>query len=317
MELLEKVIKQIFPHRTVETIKPQNTRPGNEVGFVTFADGESFFIKTAVDTNQRLAREIAATRYAEATCPIEVPNVLDASPDGSPPYLAMTPLPGTPLNDPWTDGEDREVLLREAGRTIAGVHNVEFDTPGRIVGGDSTGLELTDETWTETLCKTIEWRAEDWFADRFEDIPERLVEVLRDAAPLLDDVDATLLHGDCSRINIHLHPNGLLDWERALVGDPAFDLVDTYGHLIDQVDVEESERDPLKNALYEGYRERAGDLPSGLAEREPLYQAVAYLLVPQTFEDWSANVDRPNNELAEDIRAEFDSRLDKARQSNS
>lgn len=313
MEILETAVSHAFPDRSIAEIERRNTRPGNEVGRVTLADGSVGFVKTATDTDRRLVREIAATRFAAANCPIEVPDVLGFDTGDSPPYLATARLPGTPLNEPWTNGRERAPLLRQAGRTLAGVHQARFEGPGRIVGGDENGLERTDETWTGALCETIKWRADDWFAERFSDVPERLVETLRDAEPVLEGADARLLHADCSRINVHLDPNGVLDWERALVGDPAFDLVDTYGHLVDQVDVDESDRPALKRALYEGYREGAGNLPAGLERREPIYRAVAHLLVPQTFADWAPPLEKPDDELAAQVRAEFDSRLDDAR----
>lgn len=314
MEPLNEAIDRAFATRTITDISKQNARQGNAVGRVTFADGEVAYVKTATGTDRRLTREIAATRYAGKHCPVEVPDILAAETGSSPAYCALTPLPGTPLNEPWTDGENRAPLLREAGRTLAAVHEASFDDTGRIIDGDENGLELTDETWTETLCATVEWRAEDWFADRFEDIPTRVVEMLRGAAPVLDGVDARLLHGDCSRINVHLEPNGLLDWERALVGDPAFDLVDTYGHLIDQVDVEDAEGPRLQDALHEGYKEAAGSLPPGFEGRRPIYRVLAFLLVPQTFEAWAPTVDTPDDDLAEDVRSEFDTRIEAARE---
>lgn len=314
MDLLADAVIRAFPGRSVEGISPQNSRRGNEVGFVTFSDGRVAYIKTATDSNRRLAREIAATRYAKANCSIKTPEVFGSDMNGSVPYLATAPLPGTPLIDLWTDDPDRGALIRQAGRAIAGVHETRFNSPGRIVGGDADSLELTNETWTETLCETIQWRADDWFADRFEDIPERLIETLRKAELLLDGADARLLHADCSRINLRHDPNGLLDWERATVGDPAFDLVDAHGHLIDQVDVDESERDALTEALYDGYREQRGCLPPELERREPLYRAVAHLVVPQTFEDWAPTLETPDDELADQVRTEFESRLRDARQ---
>lgn len=308
-DLIEDAVRAAFPDRTPASVEEQTTRPGNETALVRFEDAQRAYLKTATDTSRRLVRETAATRYADAHCRVGVPTVIAADPSGDPPYLATEPLPGTALNDPWTDGEDREPLLRQAGRAIAGIHEVELDEPGVIVGGDADGLDLRGETWTEVLCETVRWRATDWFADRFADIPDRLVAAIREIDPTLEDV--TLLHADCSRINIHLDPDGLLDWERALVGDPAFDLTDAVGHLVDQYDVDEEEK--LTEALYDGYRERAGSLPTGLERRRPLYWAIAFLLVPQTFEGWAAEVDQPNDELAANVREEFDSRLSEVR----
>lgn len=297
-----------FPGRSIREVEPQETRPGNETARVTFEDGRVCYLKTPTDTTERLVREAAAVRYAGAHCDVETPAIVVADPTGDPPYLATAPLPGTALNDPWTGGGDRERLLREAGRAVAGVHEATFDRTGIIEGGDLDGLELSERSWTETLAATVEWRGRDWFAERFADAPGRLAAAIRAFEPTFDG-PATLVHGDPSRINLHLDPVGLLDWERALVGDPAFGLVDATFHLLEQPDVGDDERPALRDALYDGYRQHAGELPTGLADNRPLYRAVSYLLVLQAFEDWSADAEPPSDELAADVREEFDSRL--------
>jgi aminoglycoside phosphotransferase (APT) family kinase protein len=288
------------------------TRPGNETARVTFAGGESCYLKTATDATKRLVRETAAVRYAGAHCGVAAPDVVAADPAGDPPYLATEPLPGTVLNDPWTGDGDRERLVRAAGAAVAGVHEAAFDRSGVVEGGNADALDLAAGSWTETLAATVAWRGEDWFADRFADAPGRLAETVREFEPSLAGTP-TLVHGDPSRINVHLHPAGLLDWERALVGDPAFGLVDATFHLLEQPDVDDDERPALRDALYDGYRQRAGALPPGLEENRPLYRAVSYLLVLQAFEDWSADAEPPADELAADVRDEFDGRLAAAR----
>jgi aminoglycoside phosphotransferase (APT) family kinase protein len=313
---LDDAVRAAFPARTVEAVEEQETRPGNATALVTFADGRTVFLKTATDGRCRLVRETAATRYAATHCSIGTPAVVAADPHGDPPYLATEPLAGIALAEPWGDADHdaRVRLLRRAGRTIADVHDARFDRPGRIVGGTADGLELAVDTWPETLAATVEERAADLFADRFDGMPGRLVETVREAAPLLEGASATLLHGDPTRTNCRLDPPGLLDWERALVGDPALDLVDAVGYLVDQVDVDEDDRAELTHALHDGYRERAGSLPDDLDRRRPLYSAVAFLLTPQTFELWTPQVDQPTEELAAWVREEFDSRLARARE---
>jgi len=98
------------------------------------------------------------------------------------------------------------------------------------------------------------------------------------------------------------------------VGDPVFDLVDAEGHLVDQIDVDDERRPRLRAALRDGYRERAGSLPAGFERRRPLYRVFAHLVVPQTFESWAPPVETPTEELAADVREEFDSRVATARE---
>jgi len=106
----------------------------------------------------------------------------------------------------------------------------------------------------------------------------------------------------------------LLDWERALVGDPALDLADAESHLVELPGAETAERSVLRNGLREGYRAYAGTLPDGFECRAPVYRAVAFLLTPQTFDLWAPEADEPTGALAEWVRTEFDTRLDAARE---
>lgn len=344
-DAIERAVLSALPARRVEDVEEYGARPGNRTARVTFADAPGVFVKTATDTADRLRRETAATRYAGAHCSLRVPEVVAAAPDGDPPYLVTEPLPGTALNDPWTDlrGDDwrddgsaeaddesadedgaddgaldrdtrreRERLFRQVGRALAAVHEARFDRPGVIQGGDADGLDLAGGSWTATLCATVEFRVGDWLPDRFEDLPGRLVEVVRAVDPTVER--PVLCHGDLSRKNLHLDPLGALDWERAVVGDPAFDLVDATEHHAGQPDVPEDDRPDLRAAIEGGYEAVAGDLPAGLERRRPLYRAMWHLLVLQAFEDWSADVDRPADDLAAEVREEFDQRLDAARE---
>lgn len=314
-DAVSRALADAFPDRAVAAIDEQTTRPGNETAFVRFDDGDPCYVKTATDTNARLRREIAVTRYAGANCSTGVPEVIAADARADVPYLVTAPLPGTIFNDPWTDGADRAPLVRELGRAVAGVHEARFDRPGLIVGGDAEALELATDRWTEVLCATVEGRVESWFPDRFADLPGRLTETIRACEPTLDGVAPTLLHTDPSRINLHLEPTGLLDWERALVGDPGFGLAEAEFHHLGQPDVDQNdERERLTRALYEGYREVVGTVPPTLDRNRPLYRAISYLLVPQAFDDWTANAERPLDDLEAEVREEFENRMATARE---
>lgn len=297
---------------TVESVETQNTRPGNETAYVEFANREAVYVKVATDTPARLRREIAATRHAGTNASVNVPHVVAANPDAEPPYMITTPLSGELMNDQWTAGEDREELMQAVGATVAATHDAQFAETGIIESWDDDHLQLKPMNWTDTLCSTVRRRAEDWFSDRFAELPEELIATIRTIEPTLDETSPTLLHGDPSRINIHLDPSGLLDWERALVGDPAFDLVETVFHHLDQPDVADTEKPALRDALYEGYRDQRGFLPEQLDTYEPLYRAIAHLLAPQTFDDWAPSVNAPLSELETKVRQEAHSRMSAA-----
>ena len=65
----------------------------------------------------------------------------------------------------------------------------------------------------------------------------------------LEAGSVTLLHGEPSRINIHLKPNGLLGWEQVLAGDPAMDIIETIFDNLGQPDIDESEKSRFREVL--------------------------------------------------------------------
>ena len=318
MAPLDAALASAFPDATVTEVDEQTTRPGNRTARVAFAERDPAYLKVQTDGDARIRREVAATRHAAAHAGLRVPTVIaaDVRDDGNaPPYLATEPLPGTLFNEPWRGDGDREALLRHVGRAIGAVHDARFDAGGQITGWDGARATVDDRAWTETLCAAVDERGTGWFCDRFADLPGELIETVRAVEPTLDGVTPRVVHADPSRINLHVEPLGLLDWERALVGDPAYGLVEAEFHHLDQPDVDDDdERPALREALYEGYRDRRGELPPTLERYRPLYRAVAHLLVPQAFDDWAPDVDRPLDELEAEVREEAHRRLAAARE---
>ncbi|MFB6194211.1 MAG: phosphotransferase family protein [Halobaculum sp.] len=302
---VDRAARAAFPDRAVTDTTLCSTRPGNATGLVTFADGESVYVKTARDAT-RLAREAAATRAAPRPT---TPTVVASDATSDPPVLATRPARGVPFTDRWSD--DRRGAVRAAGRALARLHETRFDTPG-IVCADGTDLRIETAPWPETLAATLRARADDWLPDRFADCADRLPRLVRRTRPTVGDTAPRLCHDDVTRSNVRVDPPGLIDLERALVGDPALDLVCARTHLIEQPDVPPADRDRLVDALHAGYRAIAGDLPATLPRNRPLYRATSYLLVLQAFDSLRELVGRPAGELEREVREEFDRRCARA-----
>ena len=304
-----EIIQETFPDSTIAQLTAQNARPGNETVYVEFTDRAPVYAKVDLDDMGRVRREIAAVRYAARHASVNVPEIVRANSDGALPFMITTPLAGTLMNNRWTVGADRAELLRSVGATIGATHSAQHADCGVITGWRDDSLHVEEDSWTETLCATVRSRVANEFSDRFTDIPDDLIDIIRAIDPTVDAQSVTLLHGDPSRINIHVEPNGLLDWERALVGDPVLDIVETMFHHLGQPDVDESERPALREALLTGYRTQCGAVPPQLDTYEPLYKAIAHLLVPQTFEKWAPDVDTPIDELEANVREEAYARM--------
>lgn len=316
-----------FPDRTVAELVGvgPSWNGGNETVGVAFADGRRAYLKVAVEGDgSRIGRERAVLDHVAARGVVPVPRVLTADPNASVPYLATAPAPGRDLLEVYetTDTDrERESLLRGVGRALAALHEERFEGHGEITGGrGETGLELDPGSWTDVLLATVERTREISTTDRLADHFTAVIDCIEENRDRLDDAPAALLHGDIAKPNAFVVDGGggagaerdhsrvgLLDWELAHVGDPARDLVRARDQLCNDFDNEGPER--FGQAVYGGYRERAGTLPDGFAEREPVYRVVRVLGRSGFLDQWETYLDTPREELEERIEAELEERI--------
>lgn len=302
-----------FPGRRVDDVR--TTGPSwnerNRTVRVTFEDGEAVYLKTSTGDGRALARERAVVAHVAATSDVPVPTVLASDPDGAPPYLVTAPVDGESLLGPWSERDvaGRVPLARQVGETLARVHAVRIEGHGHVVGGSAGGLDLDATPWPDVLVEmTREMRAIAP-SERFDGHYDAVVAAVEANRGLLSDAPAALCHGDPAVPNCFLTGNsvGLLDWERAHGGDPARDLYRARRQQLDSM--REDAPDRLVEALYDGYREVAGGLPDGFAERRPVYEAVWFLSYSGFFENWLAFRDESPAELAEWVERGMERRL--------
>jgi len=340
-ETVETALGAAFPGRVIDRtfgVGPSWNGANETVG-VVFADGSRVFCKVAVaGDGSRIAREIAVLRYLDAGRPISGPEVLAGDPDASVPYLVTAPAPGRELLGVWEEAEEaqREALLRRVGATLATLHAERFETHGEIVGGSDEGeigsrsgsaLILDPAPWPDVLRATIERTREIGTSERLADHYDAVFDCGREAnRDRLGGAPAALLHGDVAKPNLFVTddggvgvdaesrtdtgPDGItpIDWELAHVGDPARDLVRAEDQLLNGFDSSGPER--YAEALYKGYRERAGGLPPGFAERRPVYEVVRMLGRSGFIDQWATYLDEPIDRLVDRANAELRARLD-------
>ncbi|MXR41321.1 phosphotransferase [Halobaculum sp. WSA2] len=325
-----------FPGRPVAGVR--STGPSwnddNETVRVAFADDRrpaAAFLKVALDGDgSRIRRESACIGTVDAAdIALRVPDVLAADPDADPPVLATAPMAGDSVLSAWSDaGRDgTETLTRAMGAALASVHTVRFDAHGEIRGeardqptaGGAKGLSVDEQPWTEVLVGRIERMRAIASSDRLDDHFDRVADAVRETTVGLDDAPATLVHGDPAKPNavVAEHPGdavsprerrvGLLDWELSHVGDPAREVVRAERQLLGGPRTETAPR--LRAALHEGYRGRAGALPTGLAERRPVYEAVGFLGFSGFVDKQSTLLDENEDELVAWAEDELDRRL--------
>ncbi len=308
------VLGETFPDREVEDLLPTGPswNEANRTVGVEFVDGERSYLKLATDGDgSRVARERAVIDYASANADVPVPTVLASDAGGRVPYLATAPVPGRNLLGLWSDADEAEraTLARRVGRALAGVHALRFANHGHVVGGGADGLELDAGSWTDVLVDTIARKRDLAPSERFGHHFDEVIAAVEANRALLDDAPAALLHGDPAQPNCFRGDDGVgfLDWEIAHVGDPARDVYRARDQQFDSLQSEGPER--VVSAFHDGYRERAGGLPDGFAERRPIYEAVRLLGTSGFFERMAAFVDEPREELADWLGAEMERRL--------
>ncbi|WP_049983596.1 phosphotransferase family protein [Halorubrum sp. BV1] len=220
----------------------------------------------------------------------------------------------------------RESLLRRVGRMLAALHAERFDGHGEIVGAaggggaespdDSTlppdtaghALAIEPAPWPDVLRSTVERTRGIGTTERLAGHYEAVIDCVESNRDRLTDAPAALLHGDVAMQNLFVVDGiAAIDWELAHVGDPARDLVRAEDQLLNGFDSTGPER--YAAALHGGYRERAGGLPEGFAERRPIYEVVRMLGRSGFLDQWATHLNEPIDALADRAEAELRTRL--------
>ncbi|WP_238709398.1 phosphotransferase family protein [Natronorubrum halophilum] len=146
-------------------------------------------------------------------------------------------------------------------------------------------------------------------SDRFEHYYDEVIEGVKANQARLDLAPAALVHGDPAMPNTFRSETtlGFIDWEIAHIGDPARELHRAQNQLLESRDLGDDEQ--LVAALHDGYRQRAGSLPVGLAERASIYDAVRFLGTAGFFDKVVEFSDESPEEVATWIEAEMTERL--------
>ncbi|WP_225335150.1 phosphotransferase family protein [Halomicrobium urmianum] len=307
---VEPVLDEAFPGRSVADLRPAGIswNDQNETVAVEFADGESVFLKAAVDGDgSRVARECAVIDYVRSRRDVAVPTVVASDAGGDPPYLATAPMDGRNVAEGWPEWDDAErvATTRRVGAALAEVHDTAFESHGHVEGGGPGELVLDGGTWTDVLVDEIEAQRARSSTDRFEGYFDEVVAAVEGNRPLLDEAPAVLTHGDPAQPNLFRLDGaiGFVDWEISHVGDPAYELYRAEQQFLFDDD------EWVRDVLHEGYAERAGSLPEGYEDRVPVYEAVWHVYNLGLFDKW----DDTSEEAAAQAEAEMERYLDAIR----
>ena len=235
-DTITEMAKKAFPDKTVAKIRELTEGMCNVTYHVVFDDGSESILKmAAADTTGNTSNEInlmraevEAMRLVSGKCSCKIAEVqyYDCSRTVcSGDYFFMEKLPGENyafLKDKLPDHVIRE-LNREAGRIsreLTAVTNAQFGFLG-------------DERRYDSLFEFVRTM----LTNLLSDARKKGIEIGYDEQQLTDELDrekeffdevrsATLVHWDMWEGNIFVsqgHVSGIIDWERALWGEPFMD----------------------------------------------------------------------------------------------
>lgn len=308
------VLEDAFPEHEIDEMEDHEPLSDERNGtvYVDFSDGGRVFCKIAVDGERsRLGVERAVIEYVSAHCDVPVPTVLASDTDGPVPYLITAPIAGRKLADvKWdTDRSGEERVMEALGRTLARVHAQRFNAHGDITGGSADRLNVDSGSWTDVFVEHVHGIREFAHSNRFDRYVDDVIAGIKANRAILNAAPATLVHDDPNGANCYYsEPDvGLLDWEHAHIGDPARDLHRVLEQQFGLFRPEDP--DHQVTALHEGYREQAGGLPEGFAERVAVYEVVRLLGASAFFDSKVGSTDESREELADWMDAEMERRL--------
>lgn len=201
---------------------------------------ESLILRIAPEENRAkmlfyehrmILQEPSILKLIDQKTDIPVPEILtltERDPKIHRDWLLMTQLPGVPMTHAVLDENALRDIHHQIGESLRKIHNLNSDKFGYL--GEHTPME-GQPTWPQAF--SIMWNK---LIDDIVDVEgysleeaaamRRLLESFENSIP--DIQHPSLLHMDLWHENILVANNkelsGLIDWDRALWGDPALDL---------------------------------------------------------------------------------------------
>lgn len=188
------------------------------------------------------------------------------------------------------DTEEQKEIVRQIGRYLGELHSkVTFEEFGRLTYIEN-GLQLESrDSWKELVTEIADDYIEGMRGTRFEDLQEDFKDYVEKNLHLLTDDSPVLVHYDVAVDNILFQDTevkALLDWERAIVGQPEWDLAYTEVRFILQFFEDEEKIEVLKKSFYSGYKEKR-ELTSGWKTRKEYFQMIQLFHGLKYFENWT------------------------------
>lgn len=255
---------------------------------VTLSDGEEFVFQgvgsrwhdfPAFESGYRIEPEVL--KYL-STQDYQSPDMLfyDFSKESSEyRYIAMEKIPGQDMNKV----EDESVfleLVEQTGERLRELQELEiFDKSGKLIVSESGGLEVRSFEWAEMYKSLLFTYTTHMIDRRYDHLREDIEQLVEENIEEIDVQAFTIVHQEFGPRNIMFQVDdvtGIIDWERAVAGDPAFDQIQARERMMQKAeDLKiENPREKVVRALEQGY---GNEIYSSISEKKDALYRLAYI----------------------------------------
>jgi aminoglycoside phosphotransferase (APT) family kinase protein len=268
---IKKVFSRIMPDYTIESIKNYSKGQVNEIFFVSLINEaknieEELVLRIYPSDGWKAEKEKYLFNLVMKKTSVLVPGVIIT--DTSKKiinynYAILKRVLGEELGE-----SKNKKLVKEAGKILAEIHTIKFDSFGWIVGKK---IEPKFKKWVDFL----EFDLKHKIKKAKSKLPKKLVVDILDYfernKELLDIVTVpSLLHKDYSYAHIIVDKeiNGIIDWEWAIAGHHEFDLVKSLLWMF--------EKDKKREKIFLSGYKKQGKLSKDFEKRRKIYELLIF-----------------------------------------
>jgi aminoglycoside phosphotransferase (APT) family kinase protein len=192
-------------------------------------------------------------------------------------YIVMERVEGKEMYE-FMEYSENQHLIRQTGELLGELHNkIEFEDFGGLKATENDFVEVEPQEWS-SMFKQLIWKITSHLEKiEAQETRDRIRNIVEENLHLLESRDnPVLLHQEFSPRNMVGTSEGInavIDWERAISGDPEYDLATAEKHIIQARDGNPEKREnaeQIRKILYEGYKSKR-QLDQGWEKRRNLY----------------------------------------------
>jgi aminoglycoside phosphotransferase (APT) family kinase protein len=195
-----------------------------------------------------------------------------------------------------------EKIINNYGRVLGSLHNFDHDMNayGDIIYSNGDLKVEGSDSWLESQREKVEaWINK--IERKWDEPPEIGFPSAKISQLIPENPEKTLMHVDNRMDNIIIEDNqikGFIDWEGARIGHSYYDLARAEYLLIDWdlYEISESEKESLRQRLYDGYRE-TNEIDSSYFGVRDLYRYMTAIWVAAGFPNWGSDFDEETYEF--------------------